>query len=133
MSKFKANDKVYFIDIYGYIWSGTIDDIFHANTSDEDYAHIKYVKNPYNGSTFGACDIRLTSIYKTLQDAKNANRKHSDAIINKYKSQINSVSDLVKLMFNNPCGGTEDIDWELREVVIEKAKELLDLDLEEDK
>lgn len=34
-------------------------------------------------------------------------------------------------MFNNPCGGSEDIDWELREVVIEKAKELLNLNLEE--
>jgi hypothetical protein len=35
-------------------------------------------------------------------------------------------------MFNNPYGGTEDIDWELREVVIEKAKKLLDIDLEKE-
>ena len=133
MNKFKENDKVYFIDIYGYIWSGTIDDIFHANSADEDYAHLKYVKNPYNGNTFGSCDIRLINIYPTLQAAEDANHEHSEKAKNEYRKQINSVNDLVKIMFKNPCGGSEDIDWGLREVVIEKAKELLNIDLEKDK
>ena len=120
MNKFKENDKVYFIDMYGYIWSGTIDAIFHANSADEEYAHLKYVKNPYNGNTFGSCDIRLINIYPTLQAAEDANHEHSE-------------KDLVKIMFKHPCGGTEDIDWELRKIVIEKAKELLNIDLEKDK
>lgn len=71
MNKFKANDKVYFIDIYGYIWSGTIDDIFHANSADEEYAHLKYVKNPYNGNAFGSCDYKIN---KCISNAASGRR-----------------------------------------------------------
>lgn len=133
MNKFKENDKVYFIDVYGYIWSGTIDAIFHAKSADEEYAHLKYVKNPYSGTAFGSCDIRLIDLYTTLQAAQDANDKHSEKAKEEYRNQIKSVNDLVKIMFKSPCGGTENIDWELREVVIEKAKELLNIDLEKDK
>lgn len=132
MMNFKVGDNVYFIDIYRYIWKGTISEIFHASTSDEEYAHITNAKNPYDNTKHGSCDIRISSIYETLQDAENANYKHSETAKNNYRNQINSVTDLVKIMFNNPCGGTEDIDWELREVVIEKAKELLNIDLEKE-
>lgn len=131
MKNLKVGDVVYFIDIYRHIWKGIVSELFHANTSDEEYAHITNAKNPYDNSTYGSCDIRVTNIYETLQEAENTNKRHSDIIQNEYREQIKSVEDLVKIIFNNPCGGSEDIDWELREVVIEKAKELLNLDLEE--
>ena len=72
-------------------------------------------------------------ISKRLQAAEDANHEHSEKAKDTYRKQISSVNDLVKIMFKHPCGGTEDIDWELREVVIEKAKELLNIDLEKDK
>ena len=132
MKNLKVGDVVYFIDIYRHIWKGIISELFHVNTSDEEYAHITNAKDPYYNITYGSCNIRVTNIYGTLQEAENANKRHSDTIINEYRNQIKSVNDLVKIMFRNPCGGSEDIDWELREVVIEKAKELLNLNLEED-
>lgn len=131
MKNLKTGDVVFFIDNYRHIWKGIISEIFHPNTIDKEYAHIINAKDPYYNSTYGSCDICTDNIYETLKDAQNANKRHSDLIENNYRNQIKSVEDLVKIMFNNPCGGTEDIDWELRTVVIEKAKELLNLNLEE--
>ena len=132
MKNLKVGDVVYFISTYRHIWKGIVSELFHSNTSDKEYAHITNAKSPYNDMTYGSCDICIDNIYETLNDAQNANRRHSDIIKNGYREQINSIEDLVKIMFNNPYGGSEDIDWELREVVIEKAKELLNLNLEED-
>lgn len=132
MKNLKVGDVVYFINTYRHIWKGIVSELFHSNTSDKEYAHITNAKSPYDDSTYGSCDICTDNIYETLNDAQNANKRHSDTLQNEYREQIKSVEDLVKIMFNNPCGGSEDIDWELREVVIEKAKELLNLNLEED-
>lgn len=132
MNNLKIGDVVYFIDTYRHIWKGIISKTFHSNTSDKEYAHITNAKSPYDDTTYGSCNICIDNIFETLKDAQDANKKYSDRIQDEYRDKIKSVEDLVKIMFSNPCGGTEDIDWELREVVIEKAKELLNLNLEED-
>ena len=59
------------------------------------------------------------------------NKKEESTLIANYKSEILDIESLVRFMFDNTIstGSCEYTDWEARQAVKERAKELLNIDL----
>lgn len=90
-----------------------------------DYAEIHLD----NGGTTGAL---LTDIYTSREALFEANKKASDERIARYKAKIPDVEGLVRFMFDNTIstGAEEYTDWDARQAVSERAKELLGIELD---
>ena len=82
-----------------------------------------------DGSTTGAL---LADIYVSQEALLEANKKATAARITGYKSEMTDIEGLVRFMFNNniSSGACEYTDWDARQAVKERAKELLDIDLD---
>lgn len=82
-----------------------------------------------DGGTTGAL---LTDIYASQEALLEANKKATAARITSYKSEMTDIEGLVRFMFNNniSSGACEYTDWDARQAVKERAKELLDIDLD---
>lgn len=74
----------------------------------------------------------LTSIYTSSEALFEANKKASDERIARYKTKMPDVEGLVRFMFDNTVssGAEEYTDWDARQAVSERAKELLGIDLD---
>ena len=90
-----------------------------------DYAEIHLD----DGGTTGAL---LTDIYSSQEALLEANKKATAARIAGYKAEMPDVEGLVRFMFDNniSSGACEYTDWDARQAVKERAKELLDIDLD---
>ena len=89
-----------------------------------DYAEIHLD----NGGTTGAL---LTNIYASREELLEANRKASAKQIAEYKNQMQDIEGLVRFMFDNTVSLAEEYtDWDARDAVKERAKELLGIDLD---
>jgi hypothetical protein len=76
--------------------------------------------------------VKEDDIYKSKSDAEKAYREEIQNRIKEYKSRINTVEDLVRFMFTeNVAYAEEYTDYEARQAVIERTKELLDIELGE--
>ena len=93
-------------------------------TKEMDYAEIHLD----NGGMTGAL---LTDIYTSRKELLEANKKASAAQIAEYKNQMQDIEGLVRFMFNNTVSLAEEYtDWDARDAVKERAKELLGIDLD---
>jgi len=90
-----------------------------------DYAEIHLD----NGGTTGTL---LTNIYTSKEALLEANKKASSKRIADYKAKIPDIEGLVRFMFDNTisAGAEEYTDWDARQAVSERAKELLGIDLD---
>lgn len=76
--------------------------------------------------------VKEDDIYKSKSDAEKAYKEEIQNRIKEYKSRINTVEDLVKFMFNKNVTCVEEYrDYEARQAAVEKAKELLGIELGE--
>lgn len=74
--------------------------------------------------------VNVDDIYESADEAMNAYHEESRHMIDKYKSTINTIGDLIIFMFNNGVGYDEYYEnYEVYQTVIEKAKELLGIKL----
>lgn len=82
-----------------------------------------------DGGTTGAL---LTDIYASQEALLEGNKKATAARITGYKSEMTDIEGLVRFMFNNniSSGACEYTDWDARQAVKERAKELLNIDLD---
>lgn len=131
MGKFAIGDRVWGIE------RGWAEGIVHG-----EITKIETVKDCI-GKEITVIDIRGSSamlsrsvkeedVYMSNNDAEQAYKEEIQNRIKEYKSRINTVEDLVKFMFNeNVACAEEYTDYEARQAVIEKAKELLDIELGE--
>lgn len=72
----------------------------------------------------------MSKCYPSRESALAAQQAKNEAILEKYRSKIQTVNDLVTFMYNNNVhNGTEYTDWNARQVAREKAKELCGLEL----
>lgn len=114
---FKIGDTVYFYYL-DFIRVATIVKI------KGDFADLKWIDG-------GSNTMRLTKLYHTYEECLNAKELKSKQTIENYKSQIKTIEDLVKFMYNNCVACAEEYtDWDARKAAAERAKELLDIDLE---
>jgi hypothetical protein len=94
-------------------------------TKEMDYAEIQLNEGGMTGAL-------LTDIYTSRKELLEANKKASAAQIAEYKNQMQDIEGLVRFMFDNavsPDAG-EYTDWDARQAVKERAKELLGIDLD---
>ena len=76
--------------------------------------------------------VKEQDVYISKNDAEQAYNTEIQNRIEEYKSRINTVEDLVKFMFNeNVTHAEEYTNYEARQAAIEKAKELLSIELGE--
>lgn len=131
MNKFQIGDHVWGI------YRGWGEGIIHG-----EITKIEIVKD-HKGREIRTVDIRGASallsglvkeedIYKSKNEAEQAYNAEIQNRIKEYKSRINTIEDLVRFMFNeNVAHAEEYTDYEARQAAIEKARELLGIELGE--
>lgn len=74
----------------------------------------------------------VKDLYSTKEELLCAEKEKSRKRIEKFKEEIKDVKDLIQFMSDNvvSTGAEEYVDWNARTAVIERAKELLNIDLE---
>lgn len=129
----KIGQQVWFDTPYSLILKGAIEKIFHDEYSGKKIAHITNVTAAYGNFRFSPIDVETSKLATSLESYQTRKKEQNDKIQNEYRAKIQSVEDLVRITFKNPCNAAEEYtDWLLRKVVIEKAKELLNIDLEKE-
>jgi hypothetical protein len=131
MSDFKVGDHVWGIQ-RGWC-EGIINGEIKKFETTTDYkgksTKFVYIRNNY---AMLSGYVKEDDIYKSKSDAEKAYKEEIQNRIKEYKSRINTVEDLVKFMFNeNVTCAEEYTDYEARQAAIEKAKELLGIELGE--
>lgn len=128
-TNFQIGDHVWFNQNWVGPSVGTIIALKKTNATQykpsEPYAEIHLD----DGGTTGAL---LTNLYYTQNELCEANKKATTDRIAGYKAEMQDVEGLVRFMFNNTIatGSGEYTDWDARQAVKERTKELLDIDLE---
>lgn len=125
--KFWIGDIVYFIEH----WTDSCHKarVLNINKTHEEgivYAELEDLTIP------GETGCKIENVYLSEEECNNAIKAKEDAQKQEYLNSIKSVEDLVRFMYSHhvsTCG--EYTDWCARSVVREKAKELLNIDLEE--
>lgn len=89
---------------------------------------VKYIELD-NGFT-SSSSVNIDDIYESGDEAMNAYHEENRHMIDKYKSTINTIGDLIIFMFNNGVGYDKYYeDYEVYQTVIEKTTELLGVEL----
>lgn len=80
----------------------------------------------------GTNSMLVEDLYSTKEELLCAEKEKSRKRIEKFKEEIKDVKDLIQFMFDNvvSTGAEEYADWDARTAVIERSKELLNIDLE---
>ena len=123
-TKFNIGSYIYFEGAYNSgVQSGTIVDIFDHTAFDGK--EIKY----YTVSTdFGKRNVIADNAYATREECITAMKANSRTLIAKYKSEIDSVNDLVAFGYTHCFSDEEYTNYEARCAYRERAKELLGLE-----
>ena len=79
----------------------------------------------------GITESLLKNIYHTKEELLEINKKEESTLIANYKSEMLDIESLIRFMFDNTIstGSCEYTDWEARQAVKERVKELLNIDL----
>ena len=123
--KYKTNQKIYYIDHWtDMIGAAEIRKIEQM----EDCGYVYHVKCVDGG--LGGMMLPEDMCFATKDAAIQYQAAKTNMIENKYRSEIKSVKDLVRFMYDNVVSCAEEYtDWHARKVAAEKAKELLGIDL----
>lgn len=80
----------------------------------------------------GTNSMLVEDLYSTKEELLCAEKEKSRKRIEKFKEEIKDVKDLIQFMLDNvvSTGAEEYVDWDARTAAIERAKELLNIDLE---
>lgn len=118
MTNFKVGDRVYYQDT----WVGWETAII---TGFDDEGEIADLKPEY-----GTTRRYIKNLYKRKEDVINAIEEADELIKIKYREQITDTKLLLDFMLNIDLSTCEYGDTNAREVAIEKAMELLGIELE---
>lgn len=131
METIKIGQQVWFNIPFSGLLTGIIDAISYDEKLDEEVTYISNVEHAYSNDSIPYPNMYqyASRLYASKEEYENSLNQIKDD----YRNKIQSVTDLVRIMFETPCNGAEEYaDWLLRDVVIEKAKELLNIDLEKE-
>lgn len=124
--EYRVGDDIWFVEK----WSGTI---VHGKISSIIDNNMPSARYEVEGVTLtGTFTLFWWQLFHTEEGCIDYEQAKSQSLISKYKNEINSVEDLVRFMFNNPVSNCEEyIDYDARCAVIQRAKEMLNINLEE--
>lgn len=122
----KPGDKVWWFDNWSNLQEGKVKDIITENVRGEDVTYATISQGGYGGVSTGA---KLEDCYLTKEECLKAENKRFAAQVAEYKAQIKRPEDLIQFMYDNDLN-SEYQDFEARRAVAERAKELMQIDLE---
>lgn len=127
---FKDNDTVFFYLDDDFLRVGRVDLKNKLNNS-KGYIGIKsYLGDEYGISAFmGSVGVRYDCVFHDREDALKWLVEKNEKIKEAYRNEIPDVSSLVHFMFHHDLS-SEFLDENAKAVVIEKAKELLNMDIQ---
>lgn len=121
----KIGQKVWFRSAYVTVNQGKITEICTGKA--EGYVTLKGIND-----TYGTCGAKLEDCFLTKEELLADKQVKNDARIKRYCEEIKTVNDLVTFMYDNNVSCSEEYtDWEAREAARIRAKELLNMDLNE--
>lgn len=131
MKNYNVGDTVYFVENWtGNVIQGKVSKIHNGGVS----AICQYIVDAEGNiidKSFGTSGARFEDLYATAQEAFDGKNRKRLERISKYCDEITDVESLLKFALNHCLNGEEYTDYAARAAYIEKAKELLDIDLEE--
>lgn len=119
----KVGDVVWGMDHYQNLQTGKVRKIFKASSVDGEEKEFV---------TFGiGFVVPMERVFTSEEDCIKDYQLRSEKKVQEYCDSISTVEDLVKFMYCNCVACAEEYtDWQAREAVERKAKELLNLNLE---
>lgn len=127
---FKVGDSAYFEECWSErIIGGKVIEVGMTKAT-EKHPSEQFVKIQIEGSRYDRRDQLSSKCYPSREAALAAQKAENERICDEYRAQIHTVKDLVRFMYDeNVCCCEEYTDWNARKVAREKAKELLNLEL----
>ena len=127
--EFEFNKKVYFKDkACNMLLSGRMNIEKYDRLSGQTY--IEVIGTNDTNSFIGHRDVKSTELFDTFNECIAHINAENNKVINNYKSQINSVEDLIRFLYMNPCNNAEEYtDYLAAEAAKQKALELLNIKL----
>lgn len=115
----KLGDNVWYMDTYDNLHSGTIIE-FRNN-----YAAIRE-------SIHNVSHTKVSSLYPSKEDCLHAAEEKSQNRIMAFLSDLNTVEDLVRFMYDNVVSSADEYtDWDAQKAAEIAAKNILNIDLRE--
>lgn len=131
MKKFEIGQKVWFLEYWSKMPKCATIVSFETIEPDKVYKFERKVAK-LHWIDGGTNSMLVDDLYSTKEELLCAEKEKSRKRIEKFKEEINDVKDLIQFMFDNvvSTGAEEYADWDARTAVIERSKELLNIDLE---
>lgn len=129
----KIGQEVWFYEKWsGSYCKGKVIEFYYDSNDSLSKEELKLVGVKINGvgDFIGSTCRAFENIYLTKKDLVKAIEDKNKSIVNKYISQIQTVEDLVKFMYDSPLNAEEYTDYNARKASKIMAKELLNIDLE---
>lgn len=127
--RFRIGQEVWYRSTWRDVNSGIIEElkeVRRASGEMEPYVIIKGTRD-----TIINHGAYIKNCYATKEELLEALKAESEDTINKYCKQLNTVEDIIRFMYNeNVARAEEYTDWDAREAVKKRVKELLNIDLE---
>lgn len=121
MKTFTTGDTIFFFDHFDNFQK---DIIVRFVCPDENDTETVYLR------TKRGFAVPLEQAWETEKEARAAYADDAQKQVETYKKEITSVQDLVVFLFHHCVNGEEYTDWNARAAAIQRAKKLLDIDLE---
>lgn len=131
MKKFEIGQKVWFLEYWSKMPKCATIVSFETIEPDKVYKFERKVAK-LHWDEGGTNSMLVDNLYSTKEELLCAEKEKSRKRIEKFKEEIKDVKDLIQFMFDNvvSTGAEEYADWDARTAVIERSKELLNIDLE---
>lgn len=128
---FKIGQKVLFLEYWSQMPKSATIVSFETIKPDKVYTFERKVAK-LHWDDGGTNSMLVKDLYSTKEELLCAEKEKSRKRIEKFKEEIKDVKDLIQFMSDNvvSTGAEEYVDWNARTAVIERAKELLNIDLE---
>ena len=131
MKNFEIGQKVWFSEPWSKMPKNATIVSFETIEPDKVYKFERKVAK-LHWDEGGINSMLVDNLYSTKEEVLCAEKEKSRKRIEKFKEEIKDVKDLIQFMFDNvvSTGAEEYVDWDARTAVIERSKELLNIDFE---
>lgn len=131
MKNFEIGQKVWFLEYWSKMPKCATIVSFETIESDKVYKFERKVAK-LHWIDGGTNSMLIDDLYSTKEELLSAEKEKSRKRIEKFKEEIKDIKDLIQFMSDNVIStcAEEYVDWDARTAVIERSKELLNIDLE---
>lgn len=122
MKNIKVGQEVWFKSTWTSVNSGIVTEICDGKA--EGYVMLKGTRE-----TYGSTGAKIDDCYTTKEELLQALQAEHDNKVKNYCQSIQTVEDLVRFCYDHNFTAEEYTDWEAKKAAEIRAKELLDITL----